>query len=377
MIFEAYRKGYLKINGYLLTIWFITLVSFCAAILFCHGNLLVSLFGVRTLALHFSVIFVIGQVTSREDVLKIGITTLWLTIPMTLLMGLQFYSPQSSWVNIGVGGDIEGAGFSGAMGYFRPPGTFSFITGLVFFYSISTSFVLYFLIDGEQINKILLTLSTVCIIVAIPMSISRTLLFQVLLSVFFFVIIALQRRKLFLKIIFFLGALIILLLIMNKLSFFQNINEVFISRFESASDSEGGIKGTVIDRFLGSFLLGFNNDEILPFWGFGLGIGTNAGAALLTGDRRFLVAEEEWARIIGEMGLIMGLLFLIVRTTFIVNLLIRSFKAIKNENILPWMLLSSGFMLILRGQWAQPNTLGFATLLGGLIIGSLRSNNNL
>jgi hypothetical protein len=48
---------------------------------------------------------------------------------MAIFNHLQFYSPQS-WVNRGVGGDLS-VGFSGADDYFRPPGTFSFTSGLL------------------------------------------------------------------------------------------------------------------------------------------------------------------------------------------------------------------------------------------------------
>jgi hypothetical protein len=34
-----------------------------------------------------------------------GIATLWIAIPMAILIALQFHSPQSAWVNRGVGGE--------------------------------------------------------------------------------------------------------------------------------------------------------------------------------------------------------------------------------------------------------------------------------
>ena len=63
---------------------------------------------------------------------------------MTLLIALQFYSPQSAWVNRGIGGDIKGGGFTGALGYFRPPGTFSFTTGVSQFFSFTAAFIIFF-----------------------------------------------------------------------------------------------------------------------------------------------------------------------------------------------------------------------------------------
>ena len=80
--------------------------------------------------------FAIGAIFTVDDVIKVGKVTLWISIPMAVLIGLQFYSPQSAWVNRGVGGDESGAGFTGALGYFRPPGTFSFTNGNAFFFAL-------------------------------------------------------------------------------------------------------------------------------------------------------------------------------------------------------------------------------------------------
>ena len=57
----------------------------------------------------------------------------------------NFLVPQSAWVNRGVGGDTSGARIQGAMDYFRPPGTFSFTTGVV---SFMAYWLLIFFISG-------------------------------------------------------------------------------------------------------------------------------------------------------------------------------------------------------------------------------------
>ena len=122
----AWRRGLLPATPYLTGMLLVGIVGFFTALLFGHGNLTVAVYGVRILLLHFPLSFVIGRVFDRADVERVGRAMLWIAVPMTVLIGLQFYSPQSDWVNRGVGGDVEGAGFSGALDFFRPPGTFSF-----------------------------------------------------------------------------------------------------------------------------------------------------------------------------------------------------------------------------------------------------------
>jgi hypothetical protein len=160
-----------------------------------HGNLAVAIYGARMFLFHFPMVFVMGRVFDREDVVKMGKVTLWIAIPMAVLTGLQFYSPQSAWVNRGLGDDAGGAGFAGALGYFRPPGTFSFTTGNALFFEFVASYVIYFLFNPKNIGRILLIGSGIALIMAIPFSISRGLTFQVIFSLTFAFVAILRKPK--------------------------------------------------------------------------------------------------------------------------------------------------------------------------------------
>ena len=354
--------------------WIIGSIAFVTAMFWGHGNLPVALFGIRILMLHFPLIFVIGRVFDQEDVVKIGKVLLFAALPMTALMVIQFNSPQSDFVNLGVGGDTEGAGFVGALGYFRPSGTFSFTTGLTSFYGLVTAYLLYFWIENtETVKKWLVISATFCFIIAIPISISRTLLFQTLISLAFLLVIAIRKPNKLIKIIAALFVGTGLLFLLNNVDFFRTGIEVFIDRFESANEAEGGASGVFVDRFLGGMIGAVTNLNDLPFWGHGVGMGTNVGAKLLTGQTDFLISEQEWGRLIGEMGILLGLAAIGLRAALTVKMAIQSFRALRRENYLPWMLLSFGFLFILQGQWAQPTALGFAVLSGGLILAAFKN----
>ncbi|HSI69944.1 MAG TPA: hypothetical protein VK941_06915, partial [Gillisia sp.] len=187
MIFMAFKHNLFKPNSYVLLMWAVTVLAFSIALIIGHENITVALFGFRITAIHFPLIFIIGSVFNKADVLHLGKMVLWLNIGMTLLVAAQFFSPQSAFVNRGIGGDLEGSGFGGTAEFFRVPGTFSFTNGLSYFYSLAAAFIFYFWIVKipNKSLKILLILSTMALMAAIPLSISRTVLFQILVTFLF------------------------------------------------------------------------------------------------------------------------------------------------------------------------------------------------
>lgn len=378
LIFKAYQQGVWKPNVYVLIAWAVSILAFSLALVLGHGNLQVAIFGIRITLIQFPLIFVIGSVFNKNDVLFLGKIVLWLTIAMTLLVALQFFSPQSAFVNRGIGGDLEGSGFGGAAGFFRVPGTFSFTNGLAFFYGLAAAFIFYFWIvkTPNKSFRILLILSTIALIAAIPLSVSRTVLFQILMTFIFMLIISGNNIKVLRKIAIVILAIGVMFAIMKDISFFKTASGAFTERFTSANKAEGGMEGVVVDRFLGG-MYGAITEESFPFWGMGLGMGTNVGAKILTGKRGdgvFLISEGEWGRVIGEMGVILGFTLISIRLSLIILFLKKSWKELHTGNTLPWMLSSFGILTILQGQWAQPTTLGFSVLIGGLIIASYQKN---
>ncbi|WP_317194755.1 hypothetical protein [Hymenobacter telluris] len=379
LVFTAWRRGLLPQNIFLSGMAFVGITGIYTAILAGHGNIYVALFGARPLLIHFPLIFVIGRVFNREDVLRIGKTLLWLVFPMTVLIALQFYSPQSAFVNRGVGGDMAGAGFGGAMDYFRPPGTFSFTNGTTLFYQLSATFILFFLIHPVRINRLVLVAATIGLLAAIPLSISRGLFFQVIVSVVFLVFAMTRNPKFMLRILGAIVAVASILILLNNISFFQTATEVFMSRFTDANEVEGGlVKGVIGNRYLGWMLGALSSALDIPLLGNGLGIATNVAVAVLTdpvtNSKVIGTPDEEWGRTIYELGPILGLAVVFIRVGLDLTIAFASYRKLVRKDLLPWMLLSFGSLTLLQAQWAQPTSLGFCTLIAGLMIASLRSS---
>lgn len=365
-------QGILSINGYIATMGAIGIIGTYTAIYLGHGSLPVAVYGARILVLHFPLMFVMGELFTRADVIRMGKVVLWISIPMTVLIALQFYSPQGAWVNRGVGGDTEGAGFSGAMGFFRPPGTFSFTNGNALFYSFLAPFVVYFWLNLKAVNKPLLILATIALLGGIPLSISRTLLFHVFITLFFATIAISRRPKYIGSFILGLIGVGLVLAILSTTPLYDTAVEAFGARFTSAGKVEGGLQGTLGDRFLGGLVHAIVTSVDIPFFGLGQGMGTNVGAMLLSGEEIFLISEEEWGRVIGELGPMLGLALVACRVVFCLELAKRSYASLVAGNLLPWLLLSFGLLCIGQGAWAQPTALGFSTLIGGLILASFK-----
>ena len=69
----------------------------------------------------------------------------------------------------------------------------------------------------------------------------------------------------------------------------------------------------------------------------------------------------------------MGILAILIRIILCIEVSIKCFIRLRRGDLLPWILLSFGLMILLKGQWAQPTVLGFSTLIGGLILATTKN----
>lgn len=379
----GWQKGWLN-NAYVKVMMIVSILSFVLTLLVGHHNLFVALFGWRIYFFHFPMIFVMGKILSRTDLLKMGQFLLWLSIPMTVLIVIQFYSPQTAWVNLGVGGEGT-AGFGGAMGYMRPPGTFSFTSGYVAFQGLVGCLLIYYLVMNDTLPEAyrfstwVLILLAACYLLTIPMSISRTHFFQTSLFLLFLGVAAVRKAKLKSRFLKFMLVALVAVVVLSFTGIADTGVEAFTERFEGANKVEGGMEGVVGNRYFGGLWRGLMGFDI-PVFGYGLGLGTNVGARLMGGNMYSFGfnAENEWERIVGECGLIIGWVIIGVRLFLSLKLWRLAYRLlIKKYDLLPWML-SAGMMLTVpQGQLSIPTNLGFCILLGGFTLAAICSSENI
>lgn len=359
-----------RFQSWLQWLFGIAVAAFFLAMLVGHRDLITALFGTRILLIHLPLIFLYAAAFDRDAVLRFAKVLLLISIPMTFLIVAQSNLPDSHILNVAPGGE-DTAAFTGALGRSRPPGTFSFINGLVSFYTLAAA-ALFSRIYGLAQNRarlLLLLAAGIGLVVALPVSISRSLLFGYALVVLAVGGALLLSRARLLPLISSLLAIVLVVFIASSIPAFRDTSEAFVARWDMATETEGGdqgVLGVLQLRVLGGYTSAFENRGAAPILGYGIGMGTNVGAQRLTGERRFLIAEGSWQAILGEMGLPLGFVFLVWRVALGCFLLRMSLRSASQGNSLPLIFLGASFLGIISGGLSQPTSLGFLVVSAGL-----------
>jgi hypothetical protein len=334
--------------------------------------LIVTGYGFRSNFFHLPLIFIFAQVFDAEDIKRIGWWILLGMIPMGLIMAAQFQASPDSFINrtVGLG---EGEQITAGGGKIRPPGTFSFISGPICYVALSTAFAIYGALSRATYRNWLLIASGLSIGLAIVISGSRSLVVSVLLVVFSLALVLLLRPDAINRFGRVLFTVVVAVFLLTRIPMAREGIGILSDRFKDSAEVEDTtVTKSLIDRTLGGFTEGFKVINRIPLPGLGLGIGTNVGARALVGHVTFLLAENEWSRVLLESGPILGLAFLLWRTAFVGYLGWMSLRALGRAEILPLLLFSTGFIALLNGQLGQPTSLGFAVVLCGLCLASTR-----
>jgi hypothetical protein len=361
----ALAQGVFPFNRFVLTTFALAGLSFAASFsLLDHLGIL--LYGLRTDFLHLPLIFLMPRVLGQEEVNRFGRWFLLLALPMTFLVLWQFASPQGSWINAAVGGELGGQLIS-VGGRIRPAGLFSFVTGMVSFLSVIAAFLLGAYLDRNKISNWLRTLAIPCLLLSLVLSGSRSALAGVTIILIAVLLICARQFSRVRSILTpaILGYLIFVALC--YLPLFREGLEVHEERLRAG----GGVKNGIVVRYLGD--LGESIDTAIetPLLGRGLGIGTNAGAALLTGSRSFLLGESEWSRVVAESGAILGYAFILLRVAICWYLIRESWSALNRGQATPLLLVAASGLDLVSGQFGQPATLGFVVFTSGLALAAI------
>jgi hypothetical protein len=364
----AIRSNLFPVNGFITWGAFLAMLSFFNALLIGHGNFFVALYGVRCDFIHVPLIFIMAKVLRKKDVIALAKVAVWVAVPYTALLVAQFYQPQDAWVNRGVGGSTEGAGFAGALDRFRPPGTFSFITGPSELYPLFTAcwFTLLLARQFSIWTILALIASGAAILVSIPISISRTLFLGVAIVAVTGVGALLVGGRFSFKLVFQFGVVAALLFLMaGQSSIFKDGMEAFGARWETATTDQGGFKEAIVDRVLNDLFGSFSGVTVS---GLGTGFSTNVGQKSLTGYVGFGASEGEWGRLLYDNGFVLGSAMIAYRIALTGTIIFAGLRAWRRRSPLGLLFISACFLPLLNGQWGQTTTLGSAALGGGLAL---------
>jgi hypothetical protein len=307
-----------------------------------------------------------------KDVYRIGVAFLLMSIPMSALVLVQYGSPKDAWVNIGVGGEGSST-FGGVLDFFRPAGTFSFISGLVGFQGVVGMFLSWFLFDAKARVKSgfpywLLLITLGLYIALVPLSLSRTNVFQ---SIFIFLVgalPALRKQKMMNNLFLLLAVGIVAFIVYNR---FAESFDILFLRFDEASNVEGGvIEGSLGNRLLGSFLQIF--EVSVPFFGNGIGTATSIAISKF-GYPMVYWQDAELPRQVYESGVVLGLVYILLRVVFALKLM-KNVIVQQVNNSAAFFFSPCIVFFLLFGQWGNSAIQGFSTLSLGLLLKLLARN---
>jgi hypothetical protein len=364
---------------WLLPLFVIGILGTILAITVGHGDLITALYGSRVFLLQLPLIFVIAAVFERRDVIRMAWVFLWISIPMTLLLATQSSLPNTHILNVGPGG-IGTAAYEGALGRSRPPGTFTFINGVSSFYSLAAAslFIVLYATKVRQLGRLFCVAAGIALIVALPVSISRSLLAGYLLVLAALIVTLILGRVRLFPLIGGLLALVVAVGLATQIPAFQDTSDAFLSRWESAGASAGAERDEVGDvgiatnqftsRVLPGFTRPFSKLNSLPLLGSGIGLGSNVGAQRFGLGRAFLLGEGGWEVSLGELGPLLGLPFIFWRVALSLWMVRLALRSASRGNRLPLILVGASFLDVLGGQLSQPTGLGFMVLSGGLTL---------
>lgn len=359
---QASRQGLRFGNGFFVANLVLAIITAALGLMFGYGGPLgpaITAYGLRTDFLQIPLIFLIPQILDRDDVLAMGKFLLYVAILMAPLTVLQFRSSPDSFWNKGT--------MATHYGTVRTSGTFSFGTGLSSFYALSTVFLLYGYLHTRTYKMWLIVLVTFATLLASFISGSRGGLIAIGLVIAAAILCVVTRGKGGMGLLIGGAIIAIALSVLSSTSLVQQGAGQLGQRFEDAGREENGATGFATRYFNTIFGPLAEMDEV-PFFGYGLGLGTNAGLGMFRGDIPMVWPEAEWERLFFECGPIFGLLLCIFRTVLTAHIGMRAFEAYRRDDFLPALLFASGAVLLFNGQWGVPTTLGFAIFTGGLVL---------
>lgn len=361
---EALRRGVFPFRPAVAVVALLAVVSFVMATI-ADPPLSVIFFGLRTNYLHLPLVFVMAEVFTHEDVVRVGKWFLVTAVPVAALMFLQFESAPDAVINAGAGGSLSSQ-ITGSLGKIRPPGPFSFIAGTVQYFGLVSVFVFYGWVQRRVYPRRLLWIATAAVVIAVPISISRSMLMAVAIVAVFGLAATTRDLR---RIPGFLGPLL------AGVAFFAfAADTVYVQAFTTRWNDSLSATGTtfysgIVLRLLSTFTEPFDLAADAPLFGYGVGMGTMAGARLMTGKFSFLLSESELSRIILELGPVIGFVFIGWRLWLSLSLLGEGWRTLKRDgDALAWLVTAAVFLPVLSGQWGPSTQLGYAMFGSGLAL---------
>jgi hypothetical protein len=334
----------------------------------------VALYGLRSYLLPFPVAFIMGENLDWEDLRKYGLCILWLLLPLTALEVAQYRADPSSILNTGA--SLGSTQLLYAGGHVRASATFSYVTGPVSYLPIAAAFIFYGVVDDKFAKRWLLYAASVALLIAIPVTGSRTLVVLLMTVLACVVVAAMFGVSQLASALKAVVVLTVVAALVSQLPIVAESMNTFRERLAFASGAEGNTEDTIGLRVTGPLIQAIEESFSGEQWyGAGIGFGSNAAATLLTGRTQFLAGEGDFGRVIFEFGPLFGFAFEIFRFMLAVMIIGKALSRVREHQPLAWFLVPSLFPLLVFGTLEQPTIQGFTVIALGFSLTALKSVN--
>lgn len=355
-----------------------------------HQNLWVAFYGFRIWFFHIPYIFIMSNKLNREDLIRICKFLILVFIPMTVLYVMQWGAPPSSILNASMGGGVEEQGVQAAYGAVRPSGTFGHCVGSSYYNPLIVSLFCVTLFSSYYkhiFSKKHFLIFAVAVVLCLITSVSRGAVIQSILTILFIASITTLsgNTKTFAKTIVGVIGLFLLFLVLSNVSIEgKSIVAPITGRFEMAAEQEGGTSGIMSSRVFEPYKF-WNDKGILldpPFFGYGLGAGSNFGTQTLHIVNSFYSDSQAWGLgehssqiVTNEMGFLFGGIVFFLRIGFCMFLFFSCIKKLKqNKDILPITLWTLSITYFGTGNLNLTMTLGWIVIVMILLLTSINTS---
>lgn len=355
-----------------------------------HQNVWVAFYGFRIWFFHIPYIFIMSNKLNREDLIRICKFLILVFIPMTVLYVMQWGAPPSSILNASMGGGVEEQGVQAAYGAVRPSGTFGHCVGSSYYNPLIVSLFCVTLFSSYYkhiFSKKHFLIFAVAVVLCLITSVSRGAVIQSILTILFIasITILLGNTKTFTKTIVGVIGLFLLFLVLSNVSIEgKSIVAPITDRFEMAAEQEGGTSGVMSSRVLEPYKFWNDKGKLLdpPFFGYGLGAGSNFGTQTLHIVNSFYSDSQAWGLgehssqiVTNEMGFLFGGIVFFLRIGFCMFLFFSCIKKLKqNKDILPITLWTLSITYFGTGNLNLTMTLGWIVIVMVLLLTSINTS---
>jgi hypothetical protein len=318
-----------------------------------------ALFGMQSYLLPFPVAFIMGENLDAEDLRKFGNCILWLLLLLTAIEVMQYRAPADSFWNAGASEGATQLGYTGE--HVRASATFSYVMGPMLYIPMAAAFIFYGMANPGFAKKWLLWAAAGALVLSIPVTGSRTVVYEMAALLLCMVVAAFFGVSQFAKSLQMIVVLVAVSGLVSQLPVFSEATGSLSQRFAEASGVEGGNAEAsflfrVIQPASDAIVYGiYQNDPI----GIGLGRGANAITKLMTGQVTFAAGEGPISRIIVEFGLPCGLAFLLFRLLLEIAIVAKALSRAREGAPLAWLLVPVTFNCLPMGTQDQPTVQGF------------------